>query len=377
MNPWVDEIARAIDARARDDLRTLVDISSPSGDIGGAEQAIAAAQALAPAAAQAQRLPCSSPDHADDLLLTLTGSGTKRVLLLGHLDTVVAHSEHRPLTQDGGRLSGSGTIDMKGGDVLALGLLRALAQTPRRYAQVALLLVVDEEWRARPLVHVARFAGWDACLCFEGGQLDGDGGDAVVVRRKAAGTLRVTAHGRSAHSGAAPDRGANALLALAATARRVADHHDPAGGDALTAVPTVLHSGDAFNVVPAAGELLCDLRADDHVAFDAVRDAVPGAVDGVTLDAELIRVWPGMNSTRATAPVLDRAAAALDRDVIAAGRGGASDASYFAPAIAVTIDGLGPLGGAAHAPGEHVLAASIAPRAQVAAAVLHAVIDAG
>ena len=76
--------------------------------------------------------PCSSPDHAADLILRLTGSGIRRLLLLGHLDTVVAHDEHRPLTREGEQLVGSGAIDMKGGDVLALGVLRALATRAER-----------------------------------------------------------------------------------------------------------------------------------------------------------------------------------------------------------------------------------------------------
>ena len=80
-------------------------------------------------------------------------------------------------------------------------------------------MVTDEEWRTHPFVHAARFAGYDACLCFEGGQLDDNGDDGVVVRRKAAGTLRVIATGRASHSGSAPDQGRNALLALARTAR--------------------------------------------------------------------------------------------------------------------------------------------------------------
>lgn len=375
MNDWVAATAAQIAARAHDDLRALVDISSPSGYRAGAEDAIAASVALAPPEAQVTRLPCSSPEHADDLLLTLRGSGSARVLLLGHLDTVIAHGEHRPLSADGDTLTGSGTIDMKGGDVIALGLLRALAAAPQRYAEAALLFVVDEEWRLTALQHVARFEGYGACLCFEGGQRGADGQDAVVVRRKAAGTLEITARGVSAHSGSAPDRGANALLALAQAAQVVAGRHDPRGEQALTAVPTVLRSGDAFNVVPDAGELLCDLRAHDHHAFNAVVDAIPASVDGATLDARLVRVWPGMDSRVATIPAIERAAAALGRPIHAGARGGASDASHFAPTIAVTIDGLGPLGGAAHNPAEHVRLSSFEPRSQLAAAVLHAVID--
>ena len=52
-------------------------------------------------------------------------TGTARVLLLGHLDTVVAHQDHRPLGETTPqRLIGSGAVDMKGGIVLALGVMR-------------------------------------------------------------------------------------------------------------------------------------------------------------------------------------------------------------------------------------------------------------
>jgi glutamate carboxypeptidase len=94
----------------------------------------------------------------------------------------------------------------------------------------------------------------------------------------------------------------------------------------------------------------------------------------VTLHAELIRRWPGMHSEPAVAPVLASASAALGRPVRAASRGGASDASHFATAIPVTIDGLGPRGGKAHNPGEFVYEASLTPRAEVALAVVAAVL---
>ena len=100
---------------------------------------------------------------------------------MGHLDTVIAHDRHRPRSREGDKLLGSGTVDMKGGVVLALGVLRALAAPERRasFAEAALLLVQDEEWRVGRFGHVERFAGFDVCLCFEAGQLTADGGDAV------------------------------------------------------------------------------------------------------------------------------------------------------------------------------------------------------
>jgi glutamate carboxypeptidase len=377
MDAWIDDHAAAIAARFERELDPLAGVSSPSGDIRGAEEAAAVVAALAPDEVAVERLPCSSPEHAPDLLLRLPGEDPAgaRILLLGHLDTVIAHADHRPLEREGDRLHGSGTIDMKGGDILALGVLRALATRRAELAEAALLLVVDEEWRVGPFAHVARFAGWDACLCFEAGQLDDAGEhDAVVVRRKAAGTVQVIAHGRSAHSGSAPDKGANALLGLAEAARAVAAQHDPRGPDHLTAVPTVLHSGDAFNVVPGAGELVCDVRADRLAAFDRVLDAVPEQVGGVRLERRLVREWPGMDARAATAPLLDRAGTLLGRPIVAGARGGASDASHFASAIALTVDGLGPRGGGAHAPHEHVLLPSVRPRAEVALALAAAVL---
>jgi glutamate carboxypeptidase len=126
--------------------------------------------------------------------------------------------------------------------------------------------------------------------------------------------------------------------------------------------------------VPGTGELYCDCRADELSAIEAVLDAIPREVGGVTLEPELIRRWPGMHSEPAVTPVLARASALLGRPVHAASRGGASDASHFAAAIPVTIDGLGPRGGKAHNPGEFVYEASLTPRAQVALAVLVAVL---
>ena len=375
MDPWIEEHAAGLAARAERDLEALVAISSPSGDAAAAEEAVAVASALAPAEAELERLPCSSAEHAADLLVRVRGAGTRRLLLVGHLDTVVAHDAHVPPQRTGPLLRGSGTIDMKSGVALSIGLLHALAGRPE-LGEATLLLVNDEEWRTAPFGHVPRFQGFDACLCFEAGELSPDGDDAVVVRRKAAGSVRVRAHGRAAHSGAAPDKGINALVALADVAGRIAALHDPAGPDRLTAVPTILRSGEALNVVPASGELTCDVRADRLEALREVLDALPGEVAGARIEAEMQREWPGMDARAAAAPVLAAAGAALGRPVIGAQRGGASDASHFAAGIPVTIDGLGARGGHAHHPDEFVDLRSLLPRAQVALAVAHAALQA-
>ena len=73
----------------------------------------------------------------------------------------------------------------------------------------------------------------------------------------------------------------------------------------------------------------------------------------------MLRVWPGMDSRDCHVGLLARTSEALGRRVVAAGRGGASDASHFAAAIPLTVDGLGPRGGGAHAPHEYVLRDSL------------------
>mgnify|MGYP003288713321 CR=1 FL=1 len=256
----------------------------------------------------------------------------------------------------------------------AVGTLKTVP--PELYAEAAILLVNDEEWRTAAFTHAERFAGFDACLCFEAGERDAEGREAVIVKRKAAGTLRVEAHGRPAHSGSAPQKGRSALLALADVARRVAACSDPDGPDRLTAVPTIMRSGEAFNVVPAHGELVCDLRADSLAAFDPVLAQVPEELGDVRVEPHMVRAWPGMDTRAAAASLLERAAGRLGRPLVAAERGGASDASHMAGAVPLTIDGLGPRGGGAHTPQEWVSAESLRTRAEVALALVAALLEA-
>ena len=205
----MQQSAAEIGRRAERELEALVAISSPSGDRQGAEECISVCAVLAPDEAALERIPCSSPDHAPDLVARLSGTGSRRILLLGHVDTVVAHDDHRPLERDGDKLVGSGAVDMKGGDVLALGVLRALTRRRADFAEAAVLLVCDEEWRTAPFGHVDRFAGWDACLCFEAGERTADrrgghrrapqgGGDGPHHRARAGVALGLRAGPRAA-----------------------------------------------------------------------------------------------------------------------------------------------------------------------------------
>ena len=112
------------------------------------------------------------------------------------------------------------------------------------------------------------------------------------------------------------------------------------------------------------------MRAD---RLDGVRaGARRGAGRGVRRDVGPTRwsaVGPGWTRASATAALLARRRGALGRPIVGVPRGGASDASHFASAIPLTVDGLGPRGGGAHTPEEFVLARSLRERAEVALAL--------
>ncbi len=131
VDPWVESSAAEIARHAERELEALVGVSSPSGDVPGAEEAVTLCAAFAPAEAAVERVSCSTKGYADDLVLRLTGTGTRRLLLIGHLDTVVSNDSHRPVERDGDRLIGSGTVDMKGGVVLSIGCCARSPHGPR------------------------------------------------------------------------------------------------------------------------------------------------------------------------------------------------------------------------------------------------------
>ena len=91
-------LAGEIAQRALQETTDLVGISTPSGDAEAAEAAVGATLAMLPAAAEVERIPCSSPDHAPDLLARLRGTGTKRIVLVPpHHDEFLYVREANPV----------------------------------------------------------------------------------------------------------------------------------------------------------------------------------------------------------------------------------------------------------------------------------------
>jgi glutamate carboxypeptidase len=224
--------------------------------------------------------------------------------------------------------------------------------------------------------HIRRLAATaDACLVLECARANGD----IVSSRKGTLDLMVTVIGRASHAGVEPEKGRSAILEAA---RIVTDLHALNGRwPGVTVNVGVISGGTRPNVVAERATMEVDVRAVTREEFEAVEAAiaevlVPRAVPDVTVEAELGgRHWP-MEKLERSRRLVGHAvglADALGFELHDAATGGASDANTTAGMGIPSIDGLGPIGGLDHSPGEYLEVASIVPRTTLLAALLVAI----
>jgi glutamate carboxypeptidase len=356
-------------AEMLDCLETLVNQESPSGD------PVLLGAAL---------------DSVDGMLARLVGSGGRRVeaggaahlvwetgrpraLLLCHVDTVWPHGTvaRWPFSVEGRRATGPGVVDMKAGIVQALFALSALGAPEG----VRLLVTTDEEVgspNSRALIE-EQASGLEAALVLEA-SYDG----ALKVARKGTAQYTVRINGRAWHA-SEPARGANASLEMARQMLDVAGLADTQLG--TTATPTLASAGTTANTVPAHAEF----RVDSRAASMAELERIEGAMRGLRphLDGTEITVLGGIDrapmSREISRGLFERAralAATLGlpplRGVLAPG---GSDGQYTAALGVATLDGLGAVGGHAHAEGEWVEVKRMPERAALLAALLEDILE--
>lgn len=354
------------------DIEELVRCESPSEDLAAVARSAEAVAALG------TRLLGVAPER-----IVLDGwthlrwrfgpaGASPRVLLLGHHDTVwpIGSLVTHPVGVHDGVLRGPGCFDMKAGVVMAFHAVAALPESER--AGITILVTGDEEIgspSSRGLIeNEAR--GCAAALVLEAA---GPGG-ALKTERKGVSRYDVLVTGRAAHAGLEPERGVNATIEVAHQVHAVAALADPARGTTVT--PTRLDAGTTINTVPAAAGFGVDVRVRDeaeqdrvHAALQALRPVLPGA------DVEVVG---GPNrpplTPSATQDLFDRAATialGLGLDPLTAlAVGGASDGNYTAGVGTPTLDGLGAVGGGAHADDEHVLVAELERRTRLLTALV-------
>ncbi|WP_218670962.1 M20 family metallopeptidase [Microbispora sp. GKU 823] len=353
------------------DLEELVRCESFSAD----HEAVARSAAVV--AAQGRRLLGAPPETivVDGVTHLRWSFGEPRVLLLGHHDTVwpIGSLRTRPWSVSGGIARGPGVFDMKAGLVQ---MFHALAALPSPDG-VCVLVTGDEEVgspSSRALVEeTAR--GCAAAFVLEA---SAEGG-ALKTARKGISAYEVVVHGRAAHAGLDPGRGANAGVELAHQILAVAAMAATDGTDGTTVTPTLLSGGTTMNTVPALARLAVDVRVPTVAAqlrVDALMRALSPRTPGTRLE-----VLGGPNrpplepaSSAGLFALAQRVAAELGLPPLAgAAVGGASDGNLTAGVGCPTLDGLGAVGGGAHADDEHVVVAEMPGRAALLAGLVEAV----
>ncbi len=344
------------------DLRTLVEIESPSHDV---EALTRSAEALA---AMIERHLGGQAKLIDSLAgphVAWSGGGTPRVLLLGHHDTVFPTGTvaRRPFAVSSGRATGPGVFDMLGGIVQALHGLAALDDT----SGVELLFSADEEvgsHASRELIEDrARACG--AVLVLEPA---GDGG-ALKTGRKGCGTFEVVVHGRAAHAGLEPEKGINALIEASHQVLVIDALGRPEVGTTVT--PTVATAGTADNVVPAEARIRVDVRvesADEKERIETAMHALVPHVEHAELSVSGTINRPPMPESASTDlfPLAERVVPGIRGHAV----GGGSDGNFTAAIGVPTLDGLGAVGGGAHADHEFVMVDTMPERARLVAGLV-------
>ncbi|WP_250444957.1 M20 family metallopeptidase [Actinotalea sp. C106] len=374
--PYLAAARRRLD-EILDDVRRLVDHESPSHE----PTAVArSAELVAEVGTRILgRAPVTLTAQGGHHLLWRLGSGPRRVLLLGHHDTVwpLGTLERIPTSVADGVLRGPGCLDMKTGVVQAL-VACALVDEARQAGGpdpldgVTLLVTSDEETgsaTSRAVIE-AEAQGCAAVLVLEAA---GPGG-ALKTARKGVSLYQVEVAGLAAHAGLEPEKGVNAGVELARQIPRVAALSDHQLGTTVT--PTSGSIGTATNTVPAHARVAVDVRAvttAEQQRVDreirALEPQTPGAL--VTVTGGINRPPMEEGTSRDLLAMAQQVAHELGtRPVAGVAVGGASDGNFTAGLGIATLDGLGAVGDGAHADHEHVDLSYVAERTALLAGLV-------
>jgi len=351
MTPTVDVVLDELLA----DLRALVECESPSSDLAAvaASADLVARLGTARLGVEPERITVDRCSHLRWRLGSREQSG--RVVIVAHHDTVWPHGtlETHPYSIVDGVLRGPGCFDMLAGLVMAW---HAVAGLPSSDG-VTILVTGDEEIgspTSRALIE-DEARGARAALVLEA---SAEGG-ALKTGRKGTSMYEVRITGRAAHAGLEPHKGVNASVELSHQVLAVLGLGDAEQGTTVT--PTLAQSGTTLNTVPAEASFGIDVRAWSLAELERVDAAVRALTP--RLDGATIEILGGINRP----PLEESASSALYRRAVAVAErlglpvpgatsvGGASDGNFTAGVGTPTLDGLGAVGGGAHADDEHLL----------------------
>jgi glutamate carboxypeptidase len=355
-------------------LREYVALETPTGDAAALNAfADRLAARYAELGATVRRVPMPTGDH---LVADFPGRGAKAadapLLFLTHHDTVWPIGQlddAMPWREEEGIIHGPGVFDMKGGLVVLETALERIAGRDHRPLRV--VVVADEEVgspSAREVV-TAEAAGVYAAFGFEPPHPNGD----LKTSRWGSTRVRVEVTGREAHAALDPASGVSAIDELVdqlIAVRQIVAEHD----DVLCNVGTVT-GGGRTNVVPGAASADIGFRFVDPETEKAVLTAVTGLepIRAAKLAVRVMSNRPAWQPSPATDELLAKvteAGRSVGQQVGGAAAAGAADTNLTGWLGVPTLDGLGPIGRGAHAVHEQIVAATLAERADLVAAII-------
>jgi glutamate carboxypeptidase len=336
--------------------------------------------------------------RAGHLVAERTGDRGKRLLLIGHLDTVFEKdSPVPPWKSDGRRVLGQGVSDMKGGDVIVLLALRALNDIGALQGRTVRVVFTGDEERVGSPTEVARAALIDAAkqsdvaLAFEGAARDDQGRDTATIGRRASAGWHLSVTARTGHS--AGVFGRDGFGALYEAARVVNAFREQLIEPDLTFNAATMVAGTSAkwddaesqgqaygksNIIPRDAQVRGDLRyltAEQGArARERMQAIVEQSLPGTRAKISFRESYPPMAPTAGNLQLLQaysQASADAGLGPVVAfppGLRGAGDVQFVAPYVD-SLDGLGAAGGGSHTPDEWLEIASI-ERGAIRAALL-------
>jgi glutamate carboxypeptidase len=377
ISPEEQKVVDYIDAHTTEAtalLEKTVNIESPTENLAGVRQVGAIFKAEFQSLGFTTRW-LSMPiqmKRAGHLLAEKKGTKGKRILLLGHLDTVLSGEKFR---RDGNRAFGTGSSDMKAGDVVLYFALKALRETGAlNDASVIVMLTGDEEDSGDPVEvsrgdMIAAAKRSDLVLSFENG-----GSNIATVARRGSSDWTLEVSAKTGHSSAIfKGLGSGAIFEAARILNQF--YESLRGEEYLTFNPSVISGGTEVevkdqsftargktNVVPAKVIVRGDLRfireEQKEGARAKMRDIVAKSLPGTTATITFADGIPAMSPNEGNYNLLKQLDA-VSQDLgfekiepLDPGARGAGDVAYVTHLIP-GLDGLGATGGGAHARGEY------------------------
>jgi glutamate carboxypeptidase len=371
-------------------LKEYVSIESGSRDLEGLDQLAhliagklralgGKVELIEPAGDEVYRMEDTPEKIGKVVRATFTGSGSKKIMLIAHMDTVYQRGmlARQPFRIEGDKAFGLGIADDKQGVALITHLVALLkALDVKDYGQLTVLINGDEEISSpgsRALL--TRLGGeHDAVLSFEGASIKED---KLSLATAGIASVSLDVTGKASHAGSAPEAGVNALYELSHQILQMRDLSDPATG--LKMNWTISKAGTNRNVIPASASAGADVRVLKVSDYDRVEKQVQERVKKQLVPEAKVamrfeRRRPPLEASEASRALAAHAQSIykelerpLGADAMAAG--GGTDAAFAAlKTRAPVVERFGLQGVGAHsADAEYVLLDSIEPRLYLAA----------